>query len=216
MSDKYDIGLCGLKVMGQNLVLNMEDHGYRVAVWNRTTKTMRDFVEGDCRGKNIAGFETLPELVASLKSPRIVMLMVEAGEPVDSMIEQLLPLLSPGDVIMDGGNSFFEHTERRTTYVEGKKLLFIGTGVSGGEEGARRGPSIMPGGSEAAWPLGQADPAGHLGQSRHPGRCPLLRLGRTARCRPLREDGPQRDRIRRHAVDLRSLLDAQACRGPDQ
>ncbi len=155
MSDKYDIGLCGLKVMGQNLVLNIEDHGYRVAVWNRTTDTMLKFVAKDCQGKNIAGFAQLSEMVASLKSPRIVMLMVEAGKPVDSMIDQLLPLLSPGDVIMDGGNSFFQDTERRTQHVEGHKLLYVGTGVSGGEEGARRGPSIMPGGSRAAWPLVQ-------------------------------------------------------------
>ena len=155
MSKQYDIGLCGLKVMGQNLVLNIEDHGFSVAVWNRTTKTMQDFVADDCGGKNIQGFEGLPELVASLKSPRLVMLMVEAGNPVDSVIEQLLPLLSTGDVIVDGGNSYFKDTERRTAYLEDKGLLFIGTGVSGGEEGARHGPSIMPGGSQAAWPLVQ-------------------------------------------------------------
>ncbi len=153
MSELHDIGLLGLKVMGQNLVLNMEDHGFHVAVWNRTTSTMRKFIDADCGGKNIEGFETLPQLVASLKSPRKVMLMVEAGKPVDSVIEQLIPLLDPGDVIIDGGNSLFKDTERRTTYLEQKGLLFIGTGVSGGEEGARRGPSIMPGGNEAAWPL---------------------------------------------------------------
>ncbi len=153
MSEQYDIGLLGLKVMGQNLVLNMEDHGFHVAVWNRTTSTMQSFIDKDCGGKNIEGYAALPELVASLKSPRIVMLMVEAGHPVDSVIEQLIPLLAAGDVIVDGGNSLFKDTERRTTYLEEKGLLFIGTGVSGGEEGARRGPSIMPGGSEAAWPL---------------------------------------------------------------
>ncbi len=153
MSEKYNIGLCGLKVMGQNLVLNMEDHGYRVAVWNRTTETMQSFVKDKCAGRNIQGFVALSDLVASLKSPRIVMLMVEAGKAVDSMIEQLVPLLSPGDVIMDGGNSHFPDTERRTRRVEDAQLLYVGTGVSGGEEGARRGPSIMPGGTDAAWPL---------------------------------------------------------------
>lgn len=154
MTTHCDIGLCGLKVMGQNLVLNMEDHGYRVAVWNRTTSTMQEFVAQQ-RGRNIVGCETLADLVQQLKAPRIVMLMVEAGAPVDSVISQLVPLLSPGDVIMDGGNSYFKDTERRTQEVEQKGLLFIGTGVSGGEEGARRGPSIMPGGSPQAWPLVQ-------------------------------------------------------------
>ncbi len=155
MSDKYDIGLCGLSVMGQNLVLNMRDKGHRVAVWNRTTAKMREFVNNGGKDPNIKGCDSLSDLVASLKSPRIVMLMVEAGGPVDSMIDQLLPLLSPGDVIVDGGNSFFQDTERRTREIEQQKLLFVGTGVSGGEEGARHGPSIMPGGSEAAWKLVQ-------------------------------------------------------------
>lgn len=155
MSEQYDIGLLGLKVMGQNLVLNMEDHGYGVAVWNRTTSTMEEFVKDECGGRNIQGFETLVDLVANLKSPRVVMIMVQAGKAVDAMIEQLVPLLSEGDVIVDGGNSLFKDTERRTKYVEEKGLLYVGTGVSGGEEGARRGPSIMPGGSDAAWPLVQ-------------------------------------------------------------
>jgi len=154
MTTYCNIGLCGLKVMGQNLVLNMEDHGYRVAVWNRTTSTMQEFVAQQ-RGRNIVGCETLADLVQQLKAPRVVMLMVEAGAAVDSVISQLVPLLSPGDVIMDGGNSYFKDTERRTREVEQAGLLFIGTGVSGGEEGARRGPSIMPGGSPKAWPLVQ-------------------------------------------------------------
>ncbi|MHB8955619.1 MAG: decarboxylating NADP(+)-dependent phosphogluconate dehydrogenase [Pirellulaceae bacterium] len=153
MTSLCDIGLCGLKVMGQNLVLNMEDHGYRVAVWNRTTATMQEFVATEGAGRKLVGCETLAELVRQLKSPRIVMLMVEAGGPVDSVIDQLVPLLSSGDVIMDGGNSYFKDTERRTKSLEQQGLLFIGTGVSGGEEGARHGPSIMPGGSEKAWPL---------------------------------------------------------------
>ena len=153
MTKPCDIGLCGLKVMGQNLVLNMEDHGYRVAVWNRTTSTMQEFVAQQGRGRNIVGCETLADLVQQLRSPRIVMLMVEAGGPVDSVIGQLVPLLSPGDVIMDGGNSYFKDTERRTQALEQGGLLYIGTGVSGGEEGARHGPSIMPGGTQKAWPL---------------------------------------------------------------
>ncbi len=153
MTTLCDIGLCGLKVMGQNLVLNMEDHGFRVAVWNRTTATMQDFVAKDGVGRQLVPCVTLAEMVQQLKTPRIVMLMVEAGGPVDSVIDQLVPLLAPGDVIMDGGNSYFKDTERRTKAIEEKGLLYIGTGVSGGEEGARRGPSIMPGGSEKAWPL---------------------------------------------------------------
>ncbi len=153
MTTSYDIGLCGLKVMGQNLVLNMADHGYSVAVWNRTTSTMQDFVASEGHGRAIAGCETLGELVGKLASPRIVMLMVEAGHPVDAVIDQLVPLLSPGDIIMDGGNSYFKDTERRTRALEAQGLWFIGTGVSGGEEGARHGPSIMPGGSAKAWPI---------------------------------------------------------------
>ncbi len=156
MTTLCDIGLCGLKVMGQNLVLNIEDHGFRVAVWNRTTTTMQEFVATHGKGRKIVGCTTLADLVKQLKSPRIVMLMVEAGAPVDSVIDQLVPLLSPGDVIMDGGNSYFKDTERRTKALEQQGLLYIGTGVSGGEEGARHGPSIMPGGSERAWPLVQS------------------------------------------------------------
>lgn len=155
MTTPCDIGLCGLKVMGQNLVLNMEDHGLRVAVWNRTTSTMQEFVAQQCQGRQVVGCETLAQLVQQLKSPRIVMLMVEAGAAVDSVIAQLVPLLSPGDVIMDGGNSYFKDTQRRTQEVELAGMLYIGTGVSGGEEGARHGPSIMPGGSPPAWPLVQ-------------------------------------------------------------
>lgn len=150
---KADIGLIGLAVMGENLVMNMEDKGFTVAVFNRTTSKVTDFVEGRAKGKNIIGTYSLRELADALEKPRKVMLLVKAGKAVDDFIEQLLGVLEPGDVIIDGGNSHFPDTIRRTAYVEGKGLLYIGTGVSGGEEGALRGPSMMPGGSPAAWPL---------------------------------------------------------------
>ena len=153
MADKCDIGLIGLAVMGENLVLNMESRGYSVAVFNRTTSKVDDFIAGGAAGKNIVGCHSIEELVDNLASPRKVMLMVKAGPAVDAFIDQVIPLLSPGDVIIDGGNTHFSDTERRTEYVESKGLLYIGTGVSGGEEGALKGPSIMPGGSEKAWPL---------------------------------------------------------------
>ncbi len=147
-----DIALIGLAVMGQNLVMNMADHGFTVAVFNRTTSVVDEFVNGTAKGKSIIGAHSLPELVAALKRPRRVMMLVKAGQPVDDFIEKLIPLLEPGDIIIDGGNSNYEDSIRRTAYVESKGLMFIGTGVSGGEEGARNGPSIMPGGSPAAWP----------------------------------------------------------------
>ena len=147
-----DIAVIGLAVMGQNLILNMDDHGYTVAAYNRTVSKVDDFLAKEAKGTKVIGAHSLEELVAQLKSPRRVMLMVKAGDPVDQTIAQLLPLLSPGDIIIDGGNSLFTDTTRRVTEVEAKGLLYIGTGVSGGEEGARRGPSIMPGGSTAAWP----------------------------------------------------------------
>jgi len=150
---KADIGLIGLAVMGQNLVLNMNDHGYGVAVYNRTAKRMTDFLEGPAKGRDtIYGTETIEEMVSLLKRPRRVMLMVKAGEVVDLFIQQVLPYLEPGDVIIDGGNSHFPDSNRRSMELAEKGILFIGTGVSGGEEGARRGPSIMPGGNEKAWP----------------------------------------------------------------
>ena len=151
--DKADIGLIGLAVMGQNLVLNMADHGYRVAVFNRTTSKVNDFIDGPAKDTTIIGTYSMEELVASLAKPRKVMLMVKAGEVVDRFIEMLVPLLEPGDVIIDGGNSHFPDSIRRTAYLREKGLRFIGTGVSGGEEGARYGPSIMPGGDPEAWPL---------------------------------------------------------------
>jgi 6-phosphogluconate dehydrogenase len=153
MNNQCDLGLIGLAVMGENLALNIESRGYRVAVYNRTTSKVDEFIGGRAKGKNFAGCHSLEELVANLASPKKVMLMVKAGAAVDEFIEKLIPLLSPGDVIIDGGNTLFSETERRTEYVESKDLLYIGTGVSGGEEGALKGPSMMPGGSEKAWPL---------------------------------------------------------------
>ncbi len=149
---KADIGLVGLAVMGENLVLNTESRGFTVAVFNRTVEKVDQFTSGRAKGKNIVGTHSIKELVDSLKSPRKVMLMVKAGKPVDEFIELLIPHLDKGDIIIDGGNSHFPDTIRRTKYLEGKGFLYIGTGVSGGEEGALRGPSIMPGGSPAAWP----------------------------------------------------------------
>ncbi len=151
MSKLADIGLVGLAVMGENLVLNMESHGFTVAVYNRTVDKVTNFIEGRGKGKNVIGTKTIQELTANLARPRKVMLMVKAGKPVDDFIELLIPHLEAGDIIIDGGNSHFPDTIRRTKYLEDKGLLFIGTGVSGGEEGALRGPSIMPGGSPAAW-----------------------------------------------------------------
>ncbi len=148
---KADIGLIGLAVMGQNLVLNMNDHGFKVAVFNRTTSVVDDFLEGGAKGTEIVGAHSLEELVDTLAAPRRVMLLVKAGKPVDTFIDLLIPLLDDGDIIIDGGNSNYNDTIRRAAYVESKGLLYIGTGVSGGEEGARLGPSIMPGGSPAAW-----------------------------------------------------------------
>lgn len=146
-----DIGLIGLAVMGENLAMNMESKGFTVAVYNRTVEKVDNFVEGRAAGKNIIGCRTLEDLQASLSVPRKVMLMVKAGNPVDEYIEKLLAVLEPGDIIIDGGNSHFPDTARRAAYVESKGLLFIGTGVSGGEEGALKGPAMMPGGSKAAW-----------------------------------------------------------------
>jgi 6-phosphogluconate dehydrogenase len=148
---KADIGLIGLAVMGENLVLNMANHGFTVAVSNRTTDKVDHFINGRGKGKSIIGFHTIKELAASLKSPRKIMMMVKAGKPVDDLIEQIIPYLEPGDIIIDGGNSHYPDSTRRTKYLESKGLLFIGTGVSGGEEGALTGPSIMPGGSKEAW-----------------------------------------------------------------
>ena len=147
-----DIGLIGLAVMGQNLVLNMNDHGFKVAVFNRTTSKVDDFLADEAKGTNVVGAHSVEELASLLKRPRRVMLMVKAGDSVDQTIHQILPYLEPGDIVIDGGNSLFTDSNRRTKSLSEKGILFIGTGVSGGEEGARLGPSIMPGGNPAAWP----------------------------------------------------------------
>ncbi|MEN9675627.1 MAG: decarboxylating NADP(+)-dependent phosphogluconate dehydrogenase, partial [Verrucomicrobiota bacterium] len=147
-----DIAVIGLAVMGQNLILNMNDHGFTVVAYNRTTSKVDEFLSHEAKGTRIIGVHSIPELVAALKRPRRVMLMVKAGAPVDEFIEQLLPHLEAGDIIIDGGNSLYGDTSRRVKLLESRGMLFVGTGVSGGEEGARHGPSIMPGGSTAAWP----------------------------------------------------------------
>jgi 6-phosphogluconate dehydrogenase len=152
MEPQADIALIGLAVMGQNLILNMNDHGFTVVAFNRTVEKVDHFLANEAKGTKVIGAHSIEEMVALLKKPRRVMLMVKAGQAVDEFIEHLLPHLEPGDIIIDGGNSLFEDTIRRVKYVESKGLLYIGTGVSGGEEGARHGPSIMPGGSPAAWP----------------------------------------------------------------
>src|ERR1051326_8167963 len=152
MEPKADIALIGLAVMGQNLILNMNDHQFTVVAFNRTVAKVDEFIAKEAKGTNVIGAHSIEEMVGLLKKPRRVMLMVKAGKPVDEFIEQLVPHLEPGDIIIDGGNSLFEDTNRRVKQVESKGLLYIGTGVSGGEEGARRGPSIMPGGSPDAWP----------------------------------------------------------------
>jgi len=147
-----DIGLVGLAVMGQNLVMNMNDHGFTVAVFNRTVSKVDDFLNGSAKGSNVIGTHSIEELCSVLKRPRRIMLMVKAGDTVDKFIDSLLPFLEEGDIIIDGGNSLFKDTQRRNEYVRSKGLFYIGTGVSGGEEGARLGPAIMPGGSPEAWP----------------------------------------------------------------
>lgn len=151
MNAKADIGLIGLAVMGENLVLNMESKGFTVAVFNRSVEKVDKFIQGRGKGKNFIGAHTMKEFIDSIKAPRKVMMLVKAGQPVDELIEQIIPHLANGDIIIDGGNSHFPDTIRRTSYVESKGFLYIGTGVSGGEEGALTGPSIMPGGSMKAW-----------------------------------------------------------------
>jgi len=152
MKKKADIALAGLGVMGENLILNMESKGFTVSCWNRTTSKVDEFVNGRAAGKNIIGCHSIQELVQTLEKPRKVMCMIKAGSAVDAFIDSVIPHLEPGDILMDGGNSHFPDTSRRTKDVEAKGLLYVGVGVSGGEEGALLGPSIMPGGSPAAWP----------------------------------------------------------------
>ena len=152
MDGVADIGLIGLGVMGRNLALNLSDHDFTVAVYNRTVSRVDEFLSGEAAGKPVIGTHSLPELVASLQQPRKVLMMIPAGDAVDAQIEALLALLEPGDIIIDGGNSLYSDTMRRANAVEDAGLLYVGAGISGGEEGARHGPSIMPGGSSAAWP----------------------------------------------------------------
>ena len=189
--------------MGENLILNMESKGFTVAAFNRTVSKVDDFVNGRAKGKKILGAHSIEEFVSLLKRPRKVMLMVKAGKAVDDFIEQILPHLEPGDILIDGGNTHYPDTIRRTAYVESKGMLYVGTGVSGGEEGALTGPSHHAGRLERGLAAGQAHLPGDRGEDR--GRHALLRLGRRERGRPLREDGPQRDRVRRHAAHLRGL-----------
>ncbi|XP_053948677.1 6-phosphogluconate dehydrogenase, decarboxylating [Anastrepha ludens] len=153
MSAKADIALIGLAVMGQNLILNMNDNGFVVCAYNRTVEKVNQFLQNEAKGTNVIGATSLQDMVSKLKVPRKVMLLVKAGSAVDDFIKQLLPLLSPGDVIIDGGNSEYQDTARRCDELRAKKILYVGSGVSGGEEGARHGPSLMPGGHPEAWPL---------------------------------------------------------------
>jgi len=148
-----DIAVVGLAVMGQNLILNMNDHGFKVVAYNRTVSKVDDFINGSAKNTNIIGAHSIEDMVSKLSSPRKIMLMVKAGEVVDNFIDQILPLLSSGDIIIDGGNSNYSDTERRVKFLAEQNILFVGSGVSGGEEGARFGPSLMPGGNEAAWPF---------------------------------------------------------------
>jgi 6-phosphogluconate dehydrogenase len=151
--ERADIGVIGLAVMGRNLVLNLSDHGYRVAVYNRTYARTADFLAGEAAGRPIAGSDSLESLVGQLHSPRVILLMVQAGKAVDAVLQQLLPLLAPGDVVIDGGNSHYPDTVRRYQALRERGLRFLGMGISGGEEGARHGPSLMPGGDPEAWPI---------------------------------------------------------------
>ena len=202
-SPRADIGLVGLAVMGENLILNMESKGFTVACYNRTVSKVDDFVNGRAKGKKIIGCRSIGELTANLKKPRKVMLMVKAGQAVDDFIEQLLPSLDNGDIIIDGGNSHFPDTIRRTKYVESKGKLYIGTGVSGGEEGALRGPSIMPGGSPAAWPSVKQIFQAICAKTENGEPCCewVGENGAGTFC----QNGSQRHRIRRYAVDLRNV-----------
>jgi len=152
MEPKGDIALIGLAVMGQNLILNMNDKGFTVVAYNRTISKVDDFMNGEAKGTSIIGARSIEEMVKHLKRPRRVMMLVKAGKAIDDFIDQIIPYLEPGDIIIDGGNSLFQDSIRRTEYLNARGLLFVGTGVSGGEEGARRGPSIMPGGHPDAWP----------------------------------------------------------------
>ena len=200
-----DIGVIGLAVMGENLVLNMAGRGFTVAVYNRTTSRVDDFIGGRANGKTIIGTHSLQELCARLGKPRCIMLMIKAGAPVDRIIESLLPHLEPGDILIDGGNSEYRDSDRRTAELARKNILFVGAGVSGGEEGALRGPSIMPGGHRDAWPairpLFQA-----IAAKTDEGEpcCDWVGTGGAGHFVKM---VPQRHRVCRHADDLRGIPD---------
>ena len=201
---KADIGLIGLAVMGENLVLNMESHDFTVAVFNRTTSVVDHFIAGRAASKSIIGTHSIEELCSTLERPRKVMIMVKAGAVVDGVIESLLPFLEPGDIVIDGGNSEFPDSIRRTDELAEKGILFIGTGVSGGEEGALLGPSIMPGGNPQAWPAVKPIFQAIAAKTDEGEAC----------CDWVGKGGAghfvkmvQRHRIRRYADDLRDLSD---------
>ena len=197
-------GVIGLGVMGQNLALNIEDHGQSVAVWNLEPEWVGRFVAAN-QGKQIVGNADLAQFVRSLESPRRILMMIKAGDPVDQMLERIAPLLEEGDILIDGGNSFFKDTQRREAAMRARGLNFFGMGVSGGEEGARHGPSLMPGGDPDAYRHVQSNPRVHRGQDSFGS---LRDLCRRRRRRSLCQDGSQRNRVWRHAVDRRSLRSA--------
>jgi 6-phosphogluconate dehydrogenase len=195
-----DIGLIGLAVMGQNLVLNMNDRGFKVRVFNRTTSKVDEFLVQEAKGTQVEGSWSIGELCSKLKRPRRVMIMVKAGKVVDDTVERILPFLEKGDIIIDGGNSLYTDSERRTKELKAKGISYIGTGVSGGEEGARMGPSIMPGGDPEAWPA--VKPIFQAIAAKVEDGTPCCDWVLRWR-RPLRQDGAHRYRVRRHAIDLR-------------
>ncbi len=210
MTQLCDFGLVGLAVMGENLALNIESRGYRIAVFNRTTSVVDHLIEGRAKGKKFVGCHSLEDLVKAVAAPRKIMLMVKAGPAVDALIDQLIPLLSPGDIIIDGGNTHYLDTERRTAYVESKGLLLHRHRRFRRRRGCLDRAQHHAGGQRKSLARGEADLASHFGKGRPEARHPLLRMGRSARRWPLRQDGAQRHRIRRHAIDLRSLFRAQA------
>ena len=202
IKDQADIGLIGLGVMGRNLVLNMDDHGYRVAVFNRTTERVDEFLAGEAAGTKVIGTHSLEDLVASLGRPRKILLMITAGKPVEDQINTLFPMLDRGAIIMDGGNSLYSDTERRVAELAEHGIHYVGMGISGGEEGARYRTIDHAGGLRGRLAPDQGSPPGHSSRSR--GRA-VRGLGRQGRRRAFRQDDPQRDRVRRHASHRRRL-----------
>ena len=203
------IGVTGLGVMGRNLARNFARHGYTVALHNRTVSRVTDMVTQFGHEGTFVPAQTAEEFVASLERPRRLLIMVNAGPATDAVIDEFAPLLEPGDMIIDGGNAHFKDTRRREAALRQQNLHFVGMGVSGGEEGALNGPSIMPGGSVGVLPVPRPD-AGDDQRAR--GRHPVLHAHRPGRRRPLRQDGAQRHRVRRHAAHRRGLRPAQARR----